>query len=262
MSRGGFDGTGRRHAAGRREISRQESTVSELSLAVEIREQTGKGVARRLRAGGRFPAVVYGHGKETVPIEVNAGEFDKLIKTGHAGLNTLFSLKGDARVEGRTVLVKELQREPLKGTVVHVDLYEVNLQESIRVSVPIRTVGTPVGVGLGGLLEHVMREIELDCLPTAIPDEIVVDVTDLDIGDTIHVSELDMPDAVEKHISDDLPVVSVVVAKVHELEEEEEAEEIEGEEAEAGEAGEAAAGEAEGKEGHQAKGKKEEKSRD
>jgi large subunit ribosomal protein L25 len=244
--------------------------VSELSLAVEIREQTGKGAARRLRAGGRFPAVVYGHGKETVPIEVNAGEFDKLIKTGHAGLNTLFSLKGDARVEGRTVLVKELQREPLKGTVVHVDLYEVNLQESIRVSVPIRTVGTPVGVGLGGLLEHVMREIELDCLPTAIPDEIVVDVTDLDIGDTIHVSGLDLPDAVEKHISDDLPVVSVVVAKVHELEEEEEAEEIEGEEAEAGEAGEAAAGEAEGKEGQQAegkegrqaKGKKEEKSRD
>jgi large subunit ribosomal protein L25 len=244
--------------------------VSELSLAVEIREQSGKGAARRLRAGGRFPAVVYGHGKETVPIEVDAGEFDKLIKTSHAGLNTLFSLRGDARVEGRTVLVKELQREPLKGIVVHVDLYEVNLQESIRVSVPIRTVGTARGVGLGGLLEHLMREIELDCLPTAIPDEIMVDVTDLDIGDTIHVSELDMPDAVELQVSGDLPVVSVVVARVHELEEEEGVEGVEGEEAEAGAAGEAAAGEAEGKEGQQAegkegrqaKGKKEERSRD
>jgi large subunit ribosomal protein L25 len=242
--------------------------VSELSLAVEIREQTGKGVARRLRAGGRFPAVVYGHGKKTVPIDVDAGAFDKLIETGSAGLNTLFSLKGDARVEGRTVLVKELQREPLKGTVVHVDLFEVNLQESIRVAVPIRVVGDAVGVGLGGLVEHVMREIELDCLPTAIPDEIVVDVTDLDIGDTIHVSDLDMPDAVEMHISSELPVVSVVVAKVHELEEEAEA--LEGEEAEGaeagedGEAGEAPAGEAEGKpdKGKSDKGKKEEKSRD
>jgi large subunit ribosomal protein L25 len=235
--------------------------VSELSLAVEIREQTGKGAARRLRAGGRFPAVVYGHGKETVSIDVDAGEFDKLIKTGHAGRNTLFSLRGDARVEGRTVLIKELHREPLKGTVVHVDLFEVNLEESVRVSVPIHTVGTPRGVGLGGLLEHLMREIELDCLPDAIPDEIVVDVTDLEIGDTIHVSALDLPDAVEMHISGDLPVVSVVVARVHEIEEEE-VEAVEGEEAEAGEAGEAgeaAAGEAEGQ---PAKAKREERSRD
>jgi len=241
--------------------------VSELSLAVEIREQTGKGAARRLRVGGRFPAVVYGHGKETVSIDVDAGEFDKLIKTGTAGLNTLFSLRGDARVEGRTVLVKELQREPLKGTVVHVDLFEVNLQETIRVSVPIRTVGTALGVGLGGLLEHVMREIELDCLPTAIPDEIVVDVTDLDIGDTIHVSKLDIPDAVEMHLSGDLPVVSVVVARVHELEEEEEAEAVEGEEAEAVEGEEAEVVEGEEAEagkaaGQPAKGKKQERSRD
>jgi len=143
------------------------------------------------------------------------------------------------------------------------------------VSVPIRTVGTAVGVGLGGLLEHVMREIELDCLPTAIPDEIVVDVTDLDIGDTIHVSDLDIPDAAEMHISRELPVVSVVVAKVHELEEEEEAEALEGEEAEGVEAGEdGEAGEAEGQpdkgkpdkgkpdKGKSGKGKKEERSRD
>lgn len=209
--------------------------MSDLSLAVAIREQTGKGAARRLRAVGCIPAVVYGHGKQTVSVTLNAGEFNKLIKTSDAGLNTLFSLTGDACVEGRTVLVKEVQREPVKGTVIHADLFEVELDKLIRVSVPIHTTGTAHGVTLGGLMEHLMREIELDCLPGAIPAEIVVDVTNLEIGDTIHVSELELPEGVEVQVSGELPVVAVVVMKVHELE----AEEAEAEEAEEAEGAEA-----------------------
>jgi len=202
--------------------------VSELSLAVEIREQTGKGAARKMRAAGRIPGVVYSRGEQTVSLSLNPAELEKLLKTGDAGLNTLFSLRGDARVEGRTVLIKELQREPVKGSMMHLDLFEVDLAKRISVSVPVHTNGIPVGVTLGGILEHLMREIEMDCLPGAIPNSIEIDVSGLDIGDSIHVSEIDFPEGVEVHAAGELPVVSVVVLKVQEEEEEAEVE-VEGE---------------------------------
>jgi large subunit ribosomal protein L25 len=219
--------------------------MSELSLAVEVREQTGKGVARKIRAAGRIPGVVYGLGKQTVSLSLDPAELEKLIKTSHAGLNTLFSLKGDECVEGRTVLIKEIQREPVKGTMVHADLFELDLNARLHVSVPIHIVGTPEGVTYGGMLEHLMREIELDCMPNAIPDALEVDVSALNIGDTIYVSELAVPEDVVPLVPGELPVVSVVIMKVHEIEAEE-AEEVEGEVPE-GVEGEAA--EAAGKEG-------------
>lgn len=213
--------------------------MSDLSLAVEIREQTGKGAARKMRAAGRVPGVVYGHGKQTVSLSFDPAELEKLIKTGDAGLNTLFSLEGGGEVQGRTVLIKEIQREPVKGTMLHADLFEVDLNERIRVSVPVHAVGTARGVTLGGLLEHVMREVELDCLPNAIPKAIEVDVSELDIGSSIHVSDIEWPEDVLVHAPDELPVVSVVAMKVHEVEVAEAEEVVEGE------APEEAAGEAE-----------------
>jgi large subunit ribosomal protein L25 len=192
--------------------------VAESSITVEIRDDQarGKGVARRMRAAGRVPGIVYGPGRDTVSISVDPVSLEQLIETSHAGVNTLIDLAGASEVAGWTVLVKELQREPVHGSLMHVDFYEVNLESRITVSVPIRLTGTAVGVTMGGLLDHALRALELDCLPNAIPDEISVDVTALEQGHSIHVVDLVLPEGVELNSQGDLPVVSVVAPKAEE----------------------------------------------
>jgi large subunit ribosomal protein L25 len=192
--------------------------VADISLAVEVREDQarGKGAARKMRAAGRIPGIVYGPGRTTVSISVDPLPLERMIETSHAGLNTLIDLAGASEVAGWTVLVKDLQREPVHGTLMHVDFYEVNLTSRITVSVPIRLTGTSVGVTMGGLLDHALRALELDCLPDAIPDEISVDVTELEQGHSIHVVDLALPAGVELHSQGDLPVVSVVAPKAEE----------------------------------------------
>ena len=212
--------------------------MAENTLAVEPREGTGKGFSRRLRAAGRVPAVVYGHGKESVSLTLDAGVLEAMLRKSHAGMNTLIELEGDAKVKGRTVLVKELQRDPVLGFVIHADLFEIDTTERISVSVPIHLTGIAEGVTMGGLIDHVLREIELDCLPNAIPDGFTVDVTRLVMGEAIHVSDLDVPDGVHIRTHAELPVVSVVAPTVEEEPEVEEVEEgvAETEEGAAGEA--------------------------
>lgn len=212
--------------------------MAENTLAVEPREGTGKGFARRLRAAGRVPAVVYGHGKESVSLTLDPGVLEAMLRKSHAGMNTLIELEGDAKVKGRTVLVKELQRDPVLGFVIHADLFEIDTTERISVSVPIHLTGIAEGVTMGGLIDHVLREIELDCLPNAIPDGFTVDVTRLVMGEAIHVSDLDVPDGVHIRTHAELPVVSVVAPTVEEEPEVEEVEEgvAETEEGAAGEA--------------------------
>ena len=192
--------------------------MAESSITVEIRDDQarGKGVARRMRAAGRVPGIVYGPGRDTVSISVDPVPLERLIETSHAGVNTLIDLAGASEVAGRTVLVKELQREPVHGGLMHVDFYEVNLESRITVSVPIRLTGIAVGVTMGGLLDHALRALELDCLPNAIPDEVSVDVTALEQGHSIHVVDLVLPEGVVLNSQGDLPVVSVVAPKAEE----------------------------------------------
>jgi large subunit ribosomal protein L25 len=209
--------------------------VGDTALAVEVREGRGKGAARRLRVDGRIPGIVYGKGHGNVAISLDPAELDGIIKTSHGGINTLIDLEGAAEVAGRTVLVKELQREPVYGTLVHADLYELDLTQKQRVSVPIHLTGTALGVTMGGLLDHALRELEVDCLASSIPDEIVIDVTDLEQGHSLHVSDLVVPAGVEVHTAADLPVVSVVAPKAEE-------EPVQEELAEGEEGAEAAAG--------------------
>ncbi len=208
--------------------------MGDASLAVELRTATGKGVARKLRAEGRIPAVLYGHGNPSVSLTLEAKTLERLLKTSHAGLNTLIDLEGISEVSGKTVLVKELQRHPFAGTLTHADLYEIDVSEKLHVSVPIRLEGTPSGVKLGGVLEHMMREIDLLCLPSSIPDSIDVDVTELEMGDSIHVSEISLPDGVETDVDEQLPIAHVAMPRVEEVDEV--AEEAEGEAAEGAEA--------------------------
>jgi large subunit ribosomal protein L25 len=207
--------------------------VSEVSLAVEPREGVGKGVARKLRAAGRIPAIVYGQGKEGVKVSLDPTLLERLLQVSHAGMNTLIDLEAQGELAGRTVIVKELQRDPVYGGATHADFYEVNIDERIRVAVPIHLTGNAVGVTMGGLVDHGLREIELDCLPRAIPDEILVDVSHLEQGMSIHVGELDLPPDVECHTPAEVSVVSVVAPKAEEepeVAELEEGELVEGEE--------------------------------
>jgi large subunit ribosomal protein L25 len=190
--------------------------VGDQSLAVEIRTDTGKGLARRLRQKGRVPAVLYGHGKASVSLVVDASALEHLLRTSDAGLNTLIDLEGASEVKGRVVLVKELQRHPVAGTLVHADFFEIDTKALIHVAVPIRLNGNPAGVKSGGILEHTMREIELACLPTAIPDSLEIDVSHLEVGDAVHVSDLRLPEGVETVLEESLVVAHVAVPKIEE----------------------------------------------
>ena len=210
-------------------------------------------MARKLRAVGRIPGVCYRRNAEAVPITLNPRSLDNLLRTSSAGMNTLIDLHvaGGGDFDGRQVLVKELQRDPVSGAFLHADLYAVDLTQSIHVSVPIHLHGTAPGATMGGIVDHALRDLEIECLPDAIPEEFTVDVSGLDIGQSIHVRDLPLPEGVTLATDADLPVVSVVAPAVAEeevTEEPEEGELPEGEEAPA-EGDEPAAEATEGKSG-------------
>jgi len=217
--------------------------VAENALNVETRQGAGKGVARKLRAAGRMPAVCYGKGEPSVSVELDPRALRRLLEQSETGMNTLINLsvEGGGAFDGRMVLVRELQKDPVEGGYLHADFVAVDVQHAVEVSVPIHITGRAQGVELGGILDQALREIELECLPLAIPSEILVDVSELDVGQSLHVSDLVLPEGVTLRSDPGLSVVSVVAPKVEEVAEEAEAE-VEGE----GEGEEAAAEEKEG----------------
>jgi large subunit ribosomal protein L25 len=185
--------------------------VADNQISIELREGKGKGTARKLRAAGRIPAVCYSPGAPSTSITLDPRELDRLIATSAAGVNTLIDLKGVSALEGKPVLVKELQRDPVKGDLLHADLYALDLSKKVHVSVPVHLTGHAAGLLMGGIVEHTLRELELSCLPNAIPDEIALDVTHLEVGDSLHVRDVPLPVGVELLSDPDLSVVSVAV---------------------------------------------------
>jgi len=187
--------------------------VAENALQVQVRDASGKGVARKLRAAGRIPGVVYGRSQAAVRISLDPKLLRRVLTRSEAGLNTLFELdvEGGGALQGTPVLVRDLQRDPVKGDYLHADLLAVDLQQRLQVAVPVHLIGKASGVEFGGILDHSLREIELLCLPTAIPKEIQVDVSSLDVGSSLHVRDLVLPEGVELRSDRDLSVVSVVL---------------------------------------------------
>jgi large subunit ribosomal protein L25 len=183
--------------------------VAENVLSAEPRSGVGKGVNRKLRAAGRIPGVVYGKKREPQAIQLDPTALERLLRGSGAGLNTLIDLSIGGRTD--TVLVKELQRHPVLGAFWHVDFYQVDLTRKITVAVPIHFVGKARGVEFGGILDHPLRELEVECLPRSIPEFVEVDVSNLEIGQAIHVSELVLPEGVEVKTDATLPVASVVL---------------------------------------------------
>lgn len=161
------------------------------SLKSSPRSDGGKGVARKLRRTGRIPAVYYGRGKEPIPLVVSLKDLEEVIERAE-GSNVIVDLRveGDAAAD-RKALIREVQRDPVGGNILHLDLQHISLTERITVEVPIVLIGTPIGVkDGGGILEHLLREVEVECLPTEIPSRLEVEVSALGIGDTLHVSDI------------------------------------------------------------------------
>ena len=201
-------------------------------LEAEVRDRTGKGVARKLRRAGKIPGVLYGPRNAPLPLAVKAHEFQKALGRSK-GEQVLFTLKLTGAGEGsRLALVKELQRHPVSDAIRHVDFYEVFMDQEVRVEVPVAVVGKAKGVEHGGMLEILLRTVEVMALPQNIPNEIQVDVSGLDIGDALHVRDITPPEGVK--ITED---ASAAVVTVIGMEAPEEAEEEEAEEGEEGEAG-------------------------
>ena len=156
------------------------------------RGEVGKGAARKARAAGRIPGVLYGHGQEPVALSVSAREFELAVRK--QGGNPIIGL--DLEGGEHTALIRGVQYDPLTHDIIHLDFLRISLTEAIEIEVPIKLVGLPVGVkDGGGILEPIVRELKVRCLPTAIPQSIEVDVTALNIGDSVHVRDIVVPEA-------------------------------------------------------------------
>ena len=180
-------------------------------LEVARRETSGKGAARSLRRLGKLPGVLYGRGRETEPITIDAMAFQRLL--GKGASSTLVDVTVD---NGKPIqaLIRELQRNPLRpDDILHVDLYEVHAGEQIELSVPIRLVGSPEGVrNDGGVLDHSLRELDIKVLPHNIPQSVDLDVTALGIGDALYVRDIQLAD-VEIFNDPDIAICSVVAPR-------------------------------------------------
>lgn len=193
--------------------------MSEPTVTVRLREQTGKNANRRLRAAGEIPAVVYGGESDSAAIRVDGKSVQTLIREG--GENAVFLLQLEGTDRTRHTMIRDLQWNPLTGALVHIDFLRVKMDQEVQVSVPVALVGTPEGVrNEGGLLEFITREVGVVCLPGDIPVSIELDVEPLHIGQHVEAGELTLPGAVRLDDDESRVIVSVAAKKVVEEEEE------------------------------------------
>ena len=191
--------------------------MEEIILEAQVRKEIGKSKVKVLRTGGFIPAVVYSEGKKAILVKLSRHELLTLIHHHHLE-NAIISLKIKDVQEKvtRSCMIKEMQHDPVKGDIVHIDLNEISLTKAIKVNVPVVTTGESAGVKQdGGALEYILWEIEIECLPTAIPKNIEVDISALKIGDTVHVKDIKFPSDV-KVLSDQESVVLTIASPMKE----------------------------------------------
>ncbi|MFW5718619.1 MAG: 50S ribosomal protein L25/general stress protein Ctc [Halanaerobium sp.] len=215
------------------------------SIEAELRTETGKGAARKIRRNGLIPGVVYGRGNEPRSIKVDPLDIEKLLQS-----NAIFDLTfvgEDGEGDEAVVIIKDYQKDVIKQNLLHVDFQFISMDEKITVSVPMHLEGEAAGVRDGGVLQQLLREIEIDALPAEIPEEITIDISELEVGESLSVADLELPEGIDLVTDSDEVIVTVVTPtelieeEVEEEEEEflepevigeEEEEEAEGEEAE------------------------------
>jgi large subunit ribosomal protein L25 len=190
--------------------------MEKIVLKSEVRNEAGKRVAKDLRNKGLIPAVVYKGGKDAIKLQLDKAAIEQALHT-KAGENAIITLEiaGEASKKPKTVIVKEVQRDPIKNLILHVDFNEISLTDTLKVNVPLATHGEAAGVKKdGGVLEHIMWELQVECLPTDIPAKIEVDITNLEIGHFILVKNIAVPEGVKVLNDGELIAISVKAAKV------------------------------------------------
>ncbi|PYI91267.1 MAG: 50S ribosomal protein L25 [Verrucomicrobia bacterium] len=190
--------------------------AKQVKLAVERRDASGRAAVRKLKARGVVPAVVYGGKEKPEPLQVLRRDVSVMLS--HAsGENILVELEIAGENATRTALVQEVQHSPVGGDVLHIDFHAVSMDEKIEADVPLEPVGTANGVkNFGGLLEQSLRALTVSCLPRDLPDKITVDVSNLNIGDSIHVRDIKLPNGVAAKVQPELTVFSVLAPIVEE----------------------------------------------
>ncbi|MBN1573159.1 MAG: 50S ribosomal protein L25 [Deltaproteobacteria bacterium] len=218
-------------------------------LKISTRESSGKGAARKLRGSGMVPGIIYGYKTEPLMIKTNTHDL-KMTMKGLETTNPFFNIigedEGGKRLDGNIVILKELQVHPLTREYLHIDLHKIDMEKELTAEVPIHFVGKPQGVKMGGILQEIRRQLEISALPADIPEYIEVDVSELNVGDSIHLGNIQLPKGCQTDTSVNYTIVIVVAPKLYEeaVEEELEAEEAAAE----GEGEETTEGEAEGEE--------------
>lgn len=194
--------------------------MAQQMLAARVREQTGKGAARKMRRNGEIPGVFYGPSSDPILLTVGYSDMERILKQASSENIVLdLELQGSGSSGTKKAILKELQVDPTKDTYLHVDFYEISMDRKITVNVAVNLVNTPVGVTKGGILEQIRRELPTSCLPDRIMDSIEVDVSALDIGDAIHVEDIQFPEGVECEEDGHLTLAVVSAPQAEEVEE-------------------------------------------
>lgn len=195
------------------------------NLSVEVREDTGKGVARSLRRSGLVPAVIYGKSRPSQALTVNPEDLKNKM-SGNAIFDLSITAAGDEIKE--TVMIKEVQKDPIKGELLHIDFHHISMDEKITVNVSLNLIGEAPGVREGGVLQQVLREVEIECLPLDIPEALQLDISELEMGNSMLVNDLEVPENIEIKTPFDEAIVTIVVPteEEEELEEETEGDEL------------------------------------
>ncbi len=190
--------------------------AKQVKLKVEPRTAIGRSAARRLKARGIVPAVVYGGKEKSQPLQVSARDINAMLS--HAsGENILVELEIAGHNGTRTALLQEVQHSPVGGDVLHVDFHAISMDEKIQADVPLEALGIPTGVkNFGGLLDQNLRALAIECLPRDLPDKITVDVSALNVGDSIHVRDVKLPPGVTAKVQPDLTAFSVMAPVIEE----------------------------------------------
>lgn len=208
--------------------------MAQLALAARIRKDRGKEAARKLRKEGQIPAVCYGPKSAPVALAVDYLDLERTIKQASSE-NIILDLmvESEKGTQPRRAMLKDLQIEPIKGSYLHADFYEIAMDEEITVDIPIHLTGESIGVEKGGILSQIRRQLSVTCLPGKLVDSLEVDVSGLDIGDSLHIEDLTLPEGMESNEEGHLTVATISApSEVAEEEEEEVEEEVEEEDSE------------------------------
>ena len=204
----------------------EERTLELIELNAKSRENKGKGAARRLRAGNAIPAIVYGAKSDSAMLSIETIDFVKIIREyGSTGLFFNLKVEGNSGKD-KTVMLKDVQMDTFGLNYLHIDLHEIDMDTNVTVSVPVETIGESLGVKEGGLLQLIRRELDVVCKPADTPSSIQIDISDLDVGDSVHIEDIDLGENIEIPHEVNFTVITIGAPAVEEEEEIDEDEEL------------------------------------